>query len=82
MQKSLKSSSLSYYMFKPSKLLTQGFEKNRAAHDNLLKKCVILGHGKSGGRREELSVLILMLRPPKINAVSSILHLWTASQVI
>ena len=44
--------------------------------------CVILGYGQSGGRGEEVSVLILMLRPPKINSVSSILRLWTASQVI
>ena len=38
--------------------------------------------GQIGGMVEVLSVLILMLIPPKINAVSSILRLWTAYQVI
>ena len=37
MQKALKSSSLSSYMLKPSKFLTQGFENNRTAHDKLFK---------------------------------------------
>ena len=31
--------------------------------------CVILGHRQSRGRGEELSVLILMLIPPKSNAL-------------
>ena len=70
MQKASKSSSLSSYILKPSSLLTQGFEKNRTAQEKLFKHMCILGHGQSGGRGEVLSVLILMLRPPKINAVS------------
>ena len=37
MQKDLNSSSLLSYMLKPSKLLTQGFEKNRTAQDKLFK---------------------------------------------
>ena len=37
MQKSLKYSSFSSYMFKPSQLLTQGFEKNRTAQEKLFK---------------------------------------------
>ena len=43
------------------------FFTHRRSYSNT---CVILGHGQSGGRGEVLSVLILMLRPPKINAVS------------
>ena len=82
MKNSLKSSFPSSYMLKPSKLLTQGFENNRTAQESYSNICVILGHGESGGRGEELSVLILMLRPPNINAVSSILCRWTALQVI
>ena len=35
MQKDLKSSSLSSYMFKPSHLLKQGFDNNRTAQENL-----------------------------------------------
>ena len=82
MHKDVKYSSLLSYMFKPSHLLTQGFENNRQSQEKLLKKCVLLGHGKIGGRGEEFSVLILMLRSPNIDAVSSILSLWTAQQVI
>ena len=78
MKKSLKYSPLSSYILKHSHLLAQDFENNRKAHDKLFKKCVILGHGKSGGRGEELSVFILMLRPSNINSVSSIIRLWTA----
>ena len=81
-QKALKYSSLLSYMLKRSHLLTHGLGtigQHRRSYSNT---CVILGHGKSGGRGEELSVLILMLIPPNINAVSSILRLWTASQVI
>ena len=37
MHKALNSSSLSSYMLKPSKLLTQGFEKNRTAQEKLFK---------------------------------------------
>ena len=36
-QKSLKYSSLSSYIMKPSHLLTPGFEKNRTAQENLFK---------------------------------------------
>ena len=82
MQKSLKYSSLSYYMLKPYKLLTQGFRTIGHHRRSYSNSCVILVHGQSGGRGEELSVLILMLRPPKINAVSSILRLWNVLQVI
>ena len=82
MQKDFKSSSILSYLLKPYNLLTQGFENKLDITGEALKKCVILGHGKSGGRGEELSVLILMLIPPNTNAVSSILQLCTASQVI
>ena len=37
MQTDLNSSSLSSYMLKPSKLLTQGFENNRTAQEKLFK---------------------------------------------
>ena len=37
MQKDLNYSSLSSYMLKPYKLLTQGFEKNRTAQENIFK---------------------------------------------
>ena len=37
MQKSLKSSSISSYMSKPYKLITQGFENNRTAHEKIFK---------------------------------------------
>ena len=37
MQKALKSSYLSYYVLKPSHLLTQGFEYNRTAQEKLFK---------------------------------------------
>ena len=37
MQKALKSSSLSSYMLKPSKLLTQGFGENRTSQEKLFK---------------------------------------------
>ena len=37
MHKYLKSSSLSSYMFKPSNILTQGFEKNRTAQEKIFK---------------------------------------------
>ena len=36
-QKALKSSYLSSYMWKPSKLITQGFEKNRTEQEKLFK---------------------------------------------
>ena len=37
MQKALKSSYLSSYMLKPSKIITQGFGNNRTAHEKLFK---------------------------------------------
>ena len=37
MQKALKSSSLSSYMLKPSKLITKGLENNRTAQDKRFK---------------------------------------------
>ena len=37
MHKAVKYSSLWPYMLKPSYLLTQGFEKNRTAHENIFK---------------------------------------------
>ena len=43
MQKSLKSSSLLYYMLKPSRLLTQGFENNRTAQEKLFKHMCNIG---------------------------------------
>ena len=36
-QKAFKSTSLSSYMLKPSHLLSQGFKKNRTAHEKLFK---------------------------------------------
>ena len=39
----MKSSSLSYYMLKPSHLLTYGFENNRTAQDNLFKNMCNFG---------------------------------------
>ena len=47
MKKALKYSSLSFYVLKPSYLLTQGFEKNRTAQEKLLK------HMCNFGAREE-----------------------------
>ena len=70
MQKALKYSSLSSYMLKPSRLPTQGFDNNRTAQEKLFKHMYNLGHGEIGGRGEQLSLLILMLRPPNTNAVS------------
>ena len=37
MQKSMKSSSLSYYRLKPSHLITHGFDNNRTAKEKLFK---------------------------------------------
>ena len=82
MEKAMKSSSLSSYMLKPSHLLTQRFENNRTVQDKLFKHMCNFGNRNSGVSGEELSVLILMLITPNINAVSSILRLWDESQVI
>ena len=82
MEKAMKSSSLSSYMLKPSHLLTQRFENNRTVQDKLFKHMCDIGNRNSGVRGEELSVFILMLITPNINAVSSILRLWDESQVI
>ena len=81
-QKALKSSSLSSYMLKPSHLPTHTFGKIGQHRRSYSNTCVILGHKQSGWKGEYLSVLILMLRQPKINAVSSILRHWATSQVI
>ena len=78
MKKSLKSSSILSYMLKPSQLITQGFGNNRTSQENLFKHMCNLGSRAEWRKGKELSVIILMLRPPKINAVSSILCLWTA----
>ena len=73
--------SLSSCMLKPTSLLTQGFNKNKKSQEKLFNHYAILGHGQSGGRGEEPSVPILMLRSEMINTVWSIQPLWTASQV-
>ena len=55
MQKDLKSSSLSSYMLKPSKLLTQGFENNRTAQEKLFKH--MCNFGSRAEWREGRSVI-------------------------
>ena len=77
--KAVKYSFLLYYMLKPDHLLTQGLVAIGRHSRISSSSCVFLGYNNSGGRVEELSVIILMLRPPKINSVSIILRLWTAS---
>ena len=43
MQKALKYSYISSYKLKPSHLITQGFEKNRTAHENIFKNMFNFG---------------------------------------
>ena len=52
MQKTVKYSSPSSYMFKPSHLLTQGFEDNRTTQEKFFIHMCNFGQMQSGGKGE------------------------------
>ena len=54
-QKTLKSSSILYYMFKPSHLLTQGFDNNSTTQEKIFKH--MCNFGARAEYREGISVI-------------------------
>ena len=74
--------SLLPYMLKPPSLITQGFNQNKKAHENIFNRVCNFGAQEECRNGRIPSVTILMLISAMIKTVWSIQPIWNVSQVI